>query len=760
VVRDLLRLTAVRVAIGSHVLIALILCFVPLFDVLGFERAFVTTIFAAPFAGGIAISLAKTAETDERLTIERIGSAGMALILLLLSPAIALGLVVELVKQPCSPGQGLGFTLLTGGTAAMFGGAIGLLAVATTRWHRHPRLVTALVLLGSLGVSLARLYTDPQIFAFSMPFGYWPGSIYDEEISISAALGAHRALTALVAIAIFSSLRAVWDPRYGRREAGLHRPSLVWASLFWASAITLYAHRHDVGFDLDRRSVEEELSRRVVLDEVEIWIDPSVSEEELDRLVEDHLLRYQQLTAFFGTHPKRRIKSYVYRDVEQKRTLMGASSTQISRPWSGEIHIDGFDTPHRVLKHELAHVFAAELATGPFRVPALGGVLINLAIVEGTAVAADWPFRQMTVHQWAQAMRLIELAPDLEVALYPTGFWTQASSRAYTAAGSFLRYLIEGYGIEPFAKLYATNDFEGAYGKPLVDLIKEWESFLDRILIRDEDRTLAEHRFRQGSIFQRTCPHTTARLAEDGLRLLAGGDLPGAIPKLERVIEYDPGRTDVLLSIAKALGERDRVDEGRTYAERAIATPSATVRAKASAEETLADLDWRAGRKEDAAKIYRGILEKHLSDESDRLQTVKLEATERPDEIASELMRYLTTDLPVARAVVLLSELARDHPSDPLIQYLYAKRLESVGSPEEGVRVMESAIRLGISSEVLAREADLALARMLLRSGRFADAEQRFRDIAARAVRPVIALEALDGAERAVLAAQRHRPKE
>ncbi|MCA9189394.1 MAG: hypothetical protein KDA99_27405, partial [Planctomycetales bacterium] len=108
---------------------------------------------------------------------------------------------------------------------------------------------------------------------------------------------------------------------------------------------------------------------------------------------------------------------------------MGAGRTQIARPWARQIHIHGFDVPHRVLKHELAHVFAGELAAPPFRVPGTLGIFVNIGVVEGVAVAADWPASELTVHGWTRAMRSLGLAPDMRRMMGPVGIWSVSSRR-------------------------------------------------------------------------------------------------------------------------------------------------------------------------------------------------------------------------------------------------------------------------------------------------------------------------------------------
>lgn len=747
--RGALHLKTVRVALGLQAALAIILCFVPLFDVLGFERAFVTTLLAGPLSAAVALVLVRGFADQTEIDLDALVAVALGVLVLSLAPAIAAGLLVELLTQPCSPGQGLGFLLLGGGTSGLFGTALGFLAACTRRWHRRPARLVALFLLGSLALSALRLYREPQIFAYSMPFGYWPGSLYDEDVALSLAFWAHRGLTLLTALSMLALTRACLDPRTGGlRAQGIDRASLLSAIAIGAATVTLSGRGEALGFDVDRASIERALSRRVQLDGLEIHVDPSIKREELEQLIEEHRLRYQQLRGFFGVAP-RLITSYVYRDTEQKRALMGASLTQISRPWLYQIHVDGFNVPHRVLKHELAHVFAAELASGPLKAPALLGFLPNMAIIEGTAVAADWPYRTLTVHQWARAMRALGLAPDPRRSLYPLAFWSQASGRAYTVAGSFLRFLIDTRGIERFASLYRENDFVAAYGVTLDALVGEWERFIDQLPLTEAERILAEQRFREPGIFQRACVHATARLEKESLEEIEQGDLELAAERIGRVLRYDPGRVDLLLALARAEARLGRLDRAREIVLRARDARDVTQRARAQAIEALADVEWAAGQRERAAQGYQSVLALHLSEDSDRLQQVRLEALRRPAEIEGALRRYLTEDLPLPRAMVLLAELAHGHPQDVILRYLYGKRLSLIDASEEAVREIQASLDLQLPTPELEREARATLARSLLRAGRFADAAARFDALAESSPSQAGALEAKDWAQRA-----------
>jgi hypothetical protein len=755
---------ATGVGLAIQLLLGIALCFVPLFDVLGFERAFATGLLAPVLAAAIAVELTRRARAEGGGDPIRIAaeSCGRALVLLL--PAAFAGALVELVNQPCNPGEGLSFLLLDAGAGSLFGVALGMIAATATGSARRrvPAALITLALLFDLALVARRFYGEPQIFAYSMPFGYWPGSLYDEEVQITSALVAQRALTVLTALAGIAMVSAFAE-RSSRLRLSLrvqHTGSLIVFGLLVAGAVALARSGEKLGFDLTRASIDRVLTRRAEAGGVELRVDPSITEAQLARLVEDHRLRFQQLSRFFGGSPKRPIVSYVYRDAEQKRRLMGASQTQISRPWAQEIHIHDFSVPHPVLKHELAHAFSAMLAGGPFKVPAQALLLVNLGAVEGLAVAADWPFDVMGIHQWARAMRQLHLAPDPRRTLYPTGFWSISSARAYTVAGSFIRFLIDTRGIERFGALYRSNDFATAYGAPLDALVGEWERFIDALPLDEDQLRIAEHRFRQPGIFEKICAHTAANLALEGYQRLDAGDVEGATERLMKLLSYSPARTDPLLALARSLARRGSLEPARALAERARDTPGATEKSRLQALEVLADLDWRAGRVEPARDTYHQILTRHLSAASDRLALAKLGAMDRPADVQSALQSILLGEISSTRALVHLTRLAAALPDDALVHYLLGFRLEQVEDWTIGADEMQLALRGPLPGPAIEREARLALGRLTLRAGKASQAAAQFAAIARTSSSAADRALAEDWAERAALAGPGPGPSE
>lgn len=790
---DALELGAVRVGFLLHTLLALALAFVPLFDVLGFERALASGLLASPVSAAVGISVVRSARAKGGGDLARVASHAVGVALLMLIPTLVAGVVVELITQPCDQQQGIIFLLLLAGGNTIFGAALGTVAGIALPRRPLPGIAVALTLLGFLGAALWRLYSEPQIFLYSLSFGYWPGSLYDEDIEVHGTLWVFRGLTLLVALAVIALARAFTDPR--TLTLSLARPrltTLLGALLLAFVAATTWRAGESLGFSLTRETLERELSRHLVTPHFELFIAPNVSAEDVERLKEDHEFRYQQLSRFFKVEPKQRIKSFIYATERQKRRLMGAAGTQISRPWAHEIHINGFGVPHPVLKHELAHVFAAEIASGPFKVPASAGVLVNVGVVEGTAVAADWPASELSIHGWTRAMRALHLAPDVAQMLDPAGFWAISSYRAYTVAGSFVRWLIDTEGMERFARLYATNDFQGTYGRPLSELATSWGVFVDGLPLPPNELLMAEQRFKRPSIFQKVCAHKAATLSRQGYQRLASGDVDAGIERLEQLVAYAPANVQPLIDIAETLARTGHPDEARHYVRRALETPDIGGKSISDAKEALAGLEWRGGELDRARADYEAVLNLHLSTQSDRMQTARLAALGSPPEAQDVLRPFLLGELGGGLALVRLGEVARAHPREALPHYLYGRQLENAGAYPEGIAEIRAVLASdgglkrpdgGLASladkgpvnladkgpanrasmvdlpGVLVPEAKLTLGRLLLRAHRAGEAREVFADLAAHGPSEAIRLMAADWAERASMPPVRLTPE-
>jgi hypothetical protein len=169
-------------------------------------------------------------------------------------------------------------------------------------------------------------------------------------------------------------------------------------------------------------------------------------------------------------------------------------------------------------------------------------VFANPGLIEGLAVAIDWPggYERPTPHEAVRAMQDLGVQPAIGQ-LLSLQFFSVSSARGYMTAGSFLRFLLDGYGAEKLRALYRTGgDFEAAYGAPLADLEAGWRTMIGKIELPAGSSDAQRERFRGGSVFARPCPHAIAARRERALRAYVTGDRKTAVNLLRHVCDDAP----------------------------------------------------------------------------------------------------------------------------------------------------------------------------------------------------------------------------
>lgn len=716
--RLLLSRRGTGLALGLALVPAFGVALLPLAGIPGFESALIATATLCLLGGALGVGAAQQEKELARAgRLWRVSSGRSALAAF--SAAFLLGLVLlglwagvaslkAAFATSCSPTLGMSWYLALPLPTLALSTAAGLCVgfLAGRSWQAG--LLYALLLAFSLANSLAPLWSGPQVFFYDHFFGHLPGPLYDELVRIGPRLLAFRLLTmAWTGLALGGAILARRRVQSGP-DTPLLRPFAICA-LSLVAVQWGHAKRHDIGFEQSTETVEAKLGGLLEGERCALAFPREIPEEEASRILLQCERRMEELGSFFGIEPGR-AQVFLHRNQKEKATLVGAARTQFAKPWIGQVHIDRRGFPHPVLDHELAHVATARIGRGPFGVSAsFLGLLPLPGLIEGAAVAADWPGGPLSVHEQARAMRDLGLAPELSKILGAFGFWTQPAARAYTYAGSFIRWLIETEGAEPFARAYRSGDFHGSYGASLASLIEAWEAHLDDIQLSPEARALAETRLRRPSIFARGCARELATLRAEARSLRSSGAHPSAAALYREISRAAPHDGGARLAEASAWLAADEAERVWTLAsESEESAPQIRARLWIYAGDALADSD-RAR----AATAYRRASELPLHERDERGLYVRHEAIADPA-LAQAVLPYLrsgaSTDLLAVR------ELLVERPDWATGWYLLGRRLHSAERHAEAIRDLRRALDAGLPS-VLEREARRLLALSMMWEG-------------------------------------------
>ncbi len=401
----------------------------------------------------------------------------------------------------------------------------------------------------------------PQIFAFNPIIGYFPGITYDESMNVFRRLFIYRLGTAAASAAIASFALWLWG-RKQKTSDDEHPdhpiPELILLALFVPFTAVLFLFSDRIGLSSSEDFIREKLGGSYRTAHFEILYPSGLWKREyVERLGVLHEYYYEQLSRYFQVSPAERMAIYFYADAEQKGKLIGASETDITKPWLHQSHINAADAEH-VLKHEMAHLFAAEFGWSPLRISKKSG------LIEGAAVAADGASFEDSVHRTASQVFASGVPIDAVSILDSFGFASSYAGVSYTLSGSFCSFLVDSYGIEKFKQLYASGSYRTVYGKECSDLVSEWERLIRRQPVSTSDSIKARYFFRRGSIFQKECARVIAGLNEATRHFMSGREYEQALASAEYSLKLS--RTpEAVLQKVNALFELQKFQDVLTY---------------------------------------------------------------------------------------------------------------------------------------------------------------------------------------------------
>lgn len=649
--------------------LALVLANVPLFNILAFEFCAVIAL-SISFAGAhVTLTVLRQMKrypnaltgTPRQVVMRCFGEA-------LIFNAGLLGLPLGIILlnafriENCNFGEGFLFFLILSVISCLYATTAG---VFFGFWIEK-RWLAYLAYLGHLLVScipvIINLIFHPPVFAYHATFGYFPGPIYDFVIPITDTLLIARMETLLWALLFWGITVSICEVS---RETGL-MPQLrwrkcfgplgtrrVWLYLLGVGLLGFQFYAGTLGIRPTRGDIAHELGGLRETTHFEIFYAREL-EAEVDRIAEDCEFQYAQLSDYLdpeGTMRSRKVRAYIYASPEQKKRLIGARGTSVEDPFGHGFHIHAQGFPHPVLKHELAHVFTVPWS--PLKVS------LKIGLHEGIAVAADWSEGKLTGHQWAKAMRQLDIAPPLS-GVMGIGFWGHAGSQSYLLAGSFVRFLVDTYGIEKFKGVFPTGNFLKHYAKDLPALESEWIEFLETVPLRDDEVAYATYRLKRPSVFEQVCAHEMAALRDTAWQAYYRKDFTTAMEVFGRMLSDEPENLRTLWGLMYTAYRMQDYDKAVS-----LATRIASVRDTRFSPEAMllkGDVFWLKGEYEQAINTYAAIETGHETIEQRRIK--RIAALSYPDVVSTGWDIQLNGTTPDNRTLRELLRMVLVEPKD------------------------------------------------------------------------------------------------
>jgi hypothetical protein len=635
---------------GSWALALLVLggalCFVPLFNVLGYEWCLAVAVLAAVAGAHLGAVLTTRARrlrapaVDVRrpgATVARLYAGVVARTwLMMVAPLVVIVGNAARVRN-CDLAGGLAWFVMLPLASAAMGAALGVVVGLARPWRRAwaPSLLALGGIVGSIVWALVRYYRTPPISAYDPFFGYFAGALYDEDVGIGAALVWARLYQAALATTALAGCALLLDGTtlaLRGRAAGRRWAPLALTVAAAGFALGLHARGAQLRFALDADDVARALGGEKRTAHCVLHYSPTGPyASQIDAFAIDVEFRWAQHARLFARPPSSPIHLFLFDSPAQKRMLVGASNTMVTKGWRGEtyLHYDGW--PQSSLAHELAHVFATS-----FGDPLLGsshhGIHFNIGLMEGVAVAAAWsewePWQPLSPHQIVEVLREAKVVEEGALArVMGPGFYELGVSEAYAIAGSFCRFLIDTRGADKLMAIHRVGGRQDAwrliYGVDFAALDVEWRRFVDGQVVSAADRAFALDWLRRPSVFGRPCAHAVAVERQQAWQAARAGDRAGALARWRAVCDGGLAEPQDLANASDGALLADDGRAARRFATELLARRDVGDVLRGGAEMTLGDvalLDEDAGA---AALAYERAARLPKDDWSARMLALK-----------------------------------------------------------------------------------------------------------------------------------------
>ncbi|HEX2691659.1 MAG TPA: hypothetical protein VHN14_33845 [Kofleriaceae bacterium] len=727
-----------RIWAALAVVLGVGLGWLPLFGVLGFELATAAAVFTAVMGLDLGSALARelarlpasgserTAYAGRTMAVSTLAASGLAAAVALVPAVIAA--IRGLWTPTCDWWFGIEAYLAMPLVTAVLAGAVGH-AIGVVCGPR--RFIGAAVAQGPLVLvvlaALWRFYSEPPVFSYNAILGYFPGNLYDENIRLAWPLLWSRLEDAAWAAALVALVGFRLDvPRHRvalrpARPAGRRLVALAIAVGCLAGAIVLHLQAGALGYAVDAGDIEAVLEGRIETPHFIIhYAHTRDIDADIDLIARDHEFRYAEVVAQLGVAPESKLRSFYFADRAEKARWFGARDVEMAKPWRREIYLDHRPFPHPSLRHEIAHAVASAFGDPLFGVAARNVVFANPGLIEGLAVAIDWPgsYDRLTPHEAVRAMQGMGIEPSIR-SLLSLDFFSVSSARGYTTAGSFLRFLLDRHGAAKLRELYRTGgDFRAAYGAPLAELEDQWRKMIGTIDLAPGSVEAQRERFRGGSVFARPCPHAIAAWRDGAARALGGGDRPTAVALLRRVCERAPEEPRHRLELANLLATGDPAEHAEAaslWTQLARDTEHVTSTLRVEVLEYLArDAAGRGDRAAVEARIQEAAALPLDANERRQLDAERF-ALAHPGAAAAPLYAYFFRPGPADNAVIA-QEAVNAEPDLGFAHYLFGLQRQILGQWAGSADELDRALELGLPSSLFARNAARRLAIAAYRS--------------------------------------------
>ena len=357
-----------------------------------------------------------------------------------------------------------------------------------------------------------------------------------------------------------------------------------------------------------RQRILQEYDHTLRAGQVVLHHPTTIAQSRATAFLQEATLWLELLQKRLGIVLRQELHIWLHPDRNAQRRHTGAHNVDFAA--MGHMHITATTVPHPTLGHELVHLLVGQLTRTVWGIPGRWGILPNLGLHEGLAVAVTHELVAedgMTLWQQAAAIHQAGFsAPPLKqlFSCVPWEFWSHHSGRAYTFAGAAVWLLLRhahAQGGSPavhqaVGKLMRYGTLQAAFENPKAYATFQYEW---QLLLRDTP--LPKHavarlgqQFSGESILHAACDPQKLQTRRAITHQAQEGDW-NAVQHAMTQNDSSLPNTTFWLRLANIAQRRNESHVELQYLQKTLAHATQTKRQEAKITEALGDALWRSG---------------------------------------------------------------------------------------------------------------------------------------------------------------------
>jgi len=543
----------------------------------------------------------------------------------------------------------------------------------------------------------------PSTYFYSSIFGFFQWSFFESDVVITTELLIARISTIFLAsmFIVLALIRMNYSP-YSSVKLKLHQffrkktlkkkyfLQLLFVILFLLNLI-VFIFRCDLGLTTTHGFLRKKLGGKLITPHFVIYYKTnSIVSKNIKQVVKEHEFRYEQLNRIFNTRPNKKIESYVFSSSEEKEDLIGEKFIESANYFTMNIFtIFKFNQRSFRLSHELAHIFSVTDLTTIKKIK----LLLQPGLLEGIAVAVDNSrlfSNDLTLHQKAKVF--IKNSQSNSYIQFNKEFLLSNTHIYYVTNGSFIRFLIDTYGIKKFKEFFYSQDFSSTYATPIKSLVLNWLNFLNhkievpQYFLIDAGKNILLKKNKK------KCIKIIKKNLSKGWQLTQKGLYNQAIEYFKTAHLQDSNNVLILYGLMKSLFYSKQYNESVKISDQIIKNPASNITSIATAKEYKAMSLWIQDQEDKAEEILKNLSKYQMPiDFIQRIQTKLLIITSNNSKFKQKMLVYFTIDDNSREEKIrYINNLSLEFSNSIIISYLKGKHLHESGEYKKSNEYLEN----------------------------------------------------------------------